>query len=143
MFVYLVLLFTILPAIELALLIEIGSNIGIGNTLFIIISTGVLGAYLARLQGFLVFQKIQNDLNRGIMPNDQLIDGLMILVGGIVLLTPGFITDTIGFLLLIPWARAIIKKWSRKKFEEMIAREQTVTFTPLNRSNDHYDDIDI
>ena len=58
MFVYLVLLFTILPAIELALLIEIGSNIGIGNTLFIIISTGVLGAYLARLQGFLVFQKI-------------------------------------------------------------------------------------
>ncbi|MCK5180805.1 MAG: FxsA family protein, partial [Candidatus Omnitrophica bacterium] len=66
-----------------------------------------------------------------------------ILVGGVVLLTPGFITDTIGFLLLIPWARAIIKKWSRKKFEEMIAREQTVTFTPLNRSNDHYDDIDI
>ncbi|MCK4882670.1 MAG: FxsA family protein, partial [Candidatus Omnitrophica bacterium] len=54
MFVYLVLLFTILPAVELALLIKIGSNIGLGNTLFIIIFTGVLGAYLARLQGFLV-----------------------------------------------------------------------------------------
>ncbi|MCK5082042.1 MAG: membrane protein FxsA [Candidatus Omnitrophica bacterium] len=143
MFVYLVLLFTILPAVELALLIKIGSNIGLGNTLFIIIFTGVLGAYLARLQGFLVLKKIQNDLNRGVMPNDQLIDGLMILVGGVVLLTPGFITDTIGFLLLIPWARALIKKWSRKKFEEMIAREQIVTFTPFNRADNHYDDIDI
>ena len=143
MFGYLVLLFTILPAIELALLIKIGSNIGVGNTLFIIIFTGVLGAYLARLQGFLVLRKIQEDLNRGIMPNDQLIDGLMILVGGVVLLTPGFITDALGLLLLIPWTRILIKKWSRRKFEEMIAREQIVTFTPFNRPNDHYDDIDI
>jgi UPF0716 protein FxsA len=143
MFGYLVLLFTILPAIELALLIRIGSNIGVGNTLFIIIFTGVLGAYLARLQGFLVLQKIQNDLNRGVMPNDQLTDGLMILVGGVVLLTPGFITDTLGFLLLIPWSRTLIKKWFTKKFEEMIAKEQLVTFTPFNQSNKHYDDIDI
>ena len=143
MFGYLVLLFTILPAVELTLLIKIGSNIGIGNTLFIIIFTGVLGAYLARLQGFLILRKIQDDLNHGIMPNDQLIDGLMILVGGIVLLTPGFITDAFGFLLLIPWTRTLIKKWFRKKFEEMIAKEQIVTFKPLNRSNDHYDDIDI
>ena len=143
MFGYLVLLFTILPAIELALLIKIGSNIGVGNTLFIIIFTGVLGAYLARLQGFLIFRKIQNDLNRGIMPNDQLTDGLMILVGGIVLLTPGFITDALGFLLLVPWTRMLIKKWFIKKFEEMIAKEQIIASTPLNRPNNHYDDIDI
>ena len=143
MFGYLVLLFTILPAIELALLIKIGSNIGVGNTFFIIIFTGVLGAYLARLQGFLILRKIQDDLNRGIMPNDQLTDGLMILVGGIVLLTPGFITDVFGFLLLIPWTRTLIKKWFRKKFEAMIAKGQVTTSTPLNRTNDHYDDIDI
>ena len=60
MFPYLILLFTILPALELAVLIEIGSRIGTGNTIFIIIFTGVLGAYLARLQGFLILQKIQN-----------------------------------------------------------------------------------
>ena len=143
MFGYLVLLFTILPAIELALLIEIGSNIGVGNTLFIIIFTGVLGAYLARLQGFLILRKIQDDLNRGVMPNDQLMDGLMILVGGVVLLTPGFITDALGFLLLIPWTRMLIKKWFKRKFEGMIAKEQIVTFTPFNRSDDRYDDIDI
>ena len=143
MFTYLVLLFTILPAIELFLLIEIGSNIGAGNTILIIILTGILGAYLARLQGFLVLQKIQNDLNKGMMPNDQLTDGLMILVGGIVLLTPGFITDAFGFLLLIPWTRALIKGWFNIKFKDMIAKGQVVRFTPFNRSDDRYDDIDI
>ena len=143
MFGYLVLLFTILPAMELVLLIEIGSNIGAGNTLFVIIFTGVLGAYMARLQGFLVLRKIQDDLNHGIMPSAELMDGLMILVGGILLLTPGFITDTFGFLLLIPWTRAVIRKLSAKKFENMIARRQIVTSAPLNRPNDHYDDIDI
>jgi len=143
MFGYLVLLFTLVPAIELMLLIEIGGTIGAGNTILIIVSTGVLGAYLARLQGFLVLQKIQSDLNRGIMPNSEMIDGLMILVGGIVLLTPGFITDAFGFLLLIPWTRALIKKWFNKRFEGMIARGQISTSPPFPRPNDDYDDIDI
>lgn len=143
MFGYLVLLFTLVPAIELMLLIKIGSNIGAGNTIFIIVFTGVLGAYLARLQGFLVFQKIQNDLNRGVMPSSEMIDGLMILVGGIVLLTPGFITDALGFLLLIPWTRSLIKKWFNRRFEGMIARGQISTSPPFSRQDDGYDDIDI
>ncbi|MBN1870512.1 MAG: FxsA family protein [Candidatus Omnitrophica bacterium] len=143
MFGYLILLFTILPALELALLLKIGSNIGVGNTLLIIILTGVLGAYLARLQGFCVLRKIQDDLNLGILPNDQLMDGLLILAGGILLLTPGFITDTFGFMFLIPWARSLIKKRIRSKFEKMIAKGQIITLTPFYRSNDHYDDIDI
>ncbi len=143
MFPYLVLLFTVLPAIELVLLIEIGSNIGAGNTLFIIIFTGVLGAYLARLQGFLVLRKIQGDLNQGIMPSSELMDGLMILVGGIVLLTPGFITDALGFLLLIPWTRIIIKKLFARKFENMIARGQVSTSSSFSQPNDRYNDIDI
>jgi len=143
MFPYLILLFTVLPALELALLIKLGGHIGVGNTLFIIIFTGVLGAYLARLQGFLVLQKIQNELNHGTMPNAQLLDGLMILVGGIVLLTPGFITDIFGFLLLIPWTRILIKKWFNRKFGDMINRGQGATFTSFQRPTDRYDDIDI
>jgi len=143
MFGYLVLLFTLVPAVELMLLIEIGGHIGAGNTILIIILTGVLGAYLARLQGFLVLQKIQNDLNSGIMPNSELIDGLMILVGGIVLLTPGFITDLFGLLLLIPWTRSLIKMLFSRKFESMIAKGQIVTSTPFSRPKDGYDDIDI
>lgn len=143
MFGYLVLLFTLVPAVELMLLIEIGGTIGVGNTILIIVLTGVLGAYLARLQGFIVFQKIQSDLNKGIMPNSEMIDGLMILVGGIVLLAPGFITDALGFLLLIPWTRTLIKKWFNKRFEGMIARGQISTSPPFSRPNDDYEDIDI
>ena len=143
MFGYLVLLFTLVPAVELMLLIEIGGHIGAGNTILIIILTGVLGAYLARLQGFLVLQKIQNDLNSGIMPNSEMIDGLMILVGGIVLLTPGFITDLFGLLLLIPWTRSLIKIGFSKKFEGVIAKGQIQTSSPFTRPNDGYDDIDI
>ena len=143
MFGYLILLFTLVPAVELMLLIEIGGTIGAGNTILIIILTGVLGAYLARLQGFLLFQKIQSNLNQGIMPNAEMLDGLMILVGGIVLLTPGFITDLFGFLLLIPWTRSLIKMLFNKKFESMIARGQVTTSPPLSRPNDGYDDIDI
>jgi len=143
MFGYLVLLFTVLPALELTLLIKIGTHIGVGNTLFIIIFTGVLGAYLARLQGFLVLNKIQNDLNKGLMPSDQLLDGFLILVGGIVLLTPGFITDTIGFALLIPLTRSLLKKWLNHKMQEMVQNGQVTTFTPFNKQQNGYDDIDI
>ena len=143
MFGYLVLLFTLVPAIELALLIEIGGAIGAGNTILIIILTGALGAYLARLQGFLILQKIQKDLNQGIMPSSEMIDGLMILVGGITLLTPGFITDAFGILLLIPWTRFLIKKLFSRKFASMITRGQIVRPGPFSRPNDGYNDIDI
>jgi len=143
MFGYLVLLFTLVPAVELMLLIEIGGHIGAGNTILIIILTGVVGAYLARLQGFLILQKIQNDLNNGIMPNSELIDGLMILVGGIVLLTPGFITDLFGLLLLIPWTRSLIKMLFHKKFESVIAKGQIGASPSFPRPKDGYDDIDI
>ena len=77
MFGYLILLFTILPALELAILIKIGTHIGAGNTLMIIILTGIVGAYLARIQGFQTLQKIQQSLNKGEMPSSELIDGLM------------------------------------------------------------------
>jgi len=142
MFVYLVLLFTVLPAVELAILIKVGTIIGTANTLLLIIFTGILGAYLARLQGFFILNRIQNDLNKGIMPSSQLLDGLMVLIGGIVLLTPGFVTDTIGFLLLIPFTRTLIKLWLEKRFEAMIKSGSTVRITPFESSN-KYDDIDV
>ena len=114
MFGYLVLLFTIIPALELAVLIKVGTYIGVGNTLFLIVLTGVVGATLARLQGFVTWQNIQISLNEGRMPTEEMLDGLMILLGGIVLLTPGFITDIFGFFLLIPWTRYLVKIWTRK-----------------------------
>ncbi len=145
MFGYMIIFFTVVPALELAVLIKVGGYIGVGNTLTIIILTGVMGAYLARLQGFLVLQEIQEKLSQGQMPSTQLLDGLMILVGGLVLLTPGFITDVMGFILLIPWTRALIKILLQKKFESMIKQGQgaSITINSIHHNPEEYDDIDI
>ena len=121
---YLILLFTIIPILELAVLIKVGTCIGAGNTILIVILTGVAGAYLARSQGILTLIKIQEDLNRGIMPGDKIVDGLMILCGGVMLLTPGLITDLIGFMALIPAARYLIKQGLKNKFNNMIDRKK-------------------
>ena len=145
MFGYMIILFTVVPAVELAVLIKVGGYIGVGNTLTIIILTGVAGAYLARLQGFLVLRDIQENLSQGKMPSTQLLDGLMILVGGLVLLTPGFITDIIGFVLLIPWTRSLIKLLLQSKFEAMIKQGQgnSININSVNHNREEYDDIDI
>ena len=143
MFGYLILLFTIVPALELAVLIKVGAYIGVGNTLTIIILTGIAGAYLARLQGFLILKEIQDKVNQGIMPSGQLIDGLMVLVGGILLLTPGFITDMTGFLLLIPVTRLLIKYLFNKHLKTMINKGQIFHREPKAPQSKTYDDIDI
>ena len=146
MLFYLLLLFTIVPAVELYILLEVGSQIGAANTIMLIIFTGILGATLARLQGFIVLNKIQQNLNKGLMPSAELIDGLMILVGGIVLLTPGFVTDALGFVLLIPWTRSLIKYIVKNKFEHVIKKGEAVHFRDSGgqqKSPDGYDDIDL
>lgn len=100
-------IFTVVPIIELYLIIEIGGEIGALNTIIIIIATALLGSYLAKREGFIVLRKIQSALNEGRMPGKELIDGLLILIGGFTLLTPGFLTDLLGLSLLFPVTRAI------------------------------------
>jgi UPF0716 protein FxsA len=115
----LILIFIVVPLIEILLLIEIGSRIGALYTIFIIILTGILGASMRRQQGFTIIRNIQRDLTLGRMPTGELINGALVLVGGIVLLTPGFFTDAVGFVLLIPATRALI----RKKIQLLIRRK--------------------
>lgn len=110
----LLVLFIVIPVVELYTLIEIGKKIGTLPTMGIIILTAILGAYLVKNQGFMILKKIKNNIDEGIMPGDSLIQGAIILAGGILLLTPGFITDTAGFIFLIPGTRKIIKKYLLK-----------------------------
>ncbi len=121
-FTKLLILFVIVPVTELYILIEVGKKIGSLTTIGIIILTGIIGAYLVKGQGFMILKKIQNDLNEGIMPGDSLIQGAIILAGGIFLLTPGFVTDIIGFIFLIPVSRRVVKKyllkWLKGKIKE-------------------------
>lgn len=126
---YLILLFTVVPITELALLIRVGQYAGVGYTLGIVIITGVTGAYLAKMQGLIILRRIQEDINHGIMPTDKLFDGVLILLGGILLLTPGFITDIIGFMGLIPFTRNLFKRWLKHKVEDMISHGKIITIT--------------
>ncbi|HDZ61965.1 MAG TPA: FxsA family protein [Nitrospirae bacterium] len=110
MFFRLFLLFTLIPVIELTLLIKVGSIIGTLNTVFIVILTAIIGAYMVRLEGIGVMYRIQQDMREGIFPAEELINGMMILTAGALLLTPGFFTDVIGFLMVFPVSRNYIKK---------------------------------
>lgn len=121
-FTKILILFIVVPVTELYILIEVGKKIGSLTTIGIIILTGIIGAYLVKSQGFMILRKIQNDLNEGIIPGDSLVQGAIILAGGILLLTPGFVTDIVGFAFLIPVSRNIVKKyllkWLKGKIKE-------------------------
>ncbi len=117
MLLKLFLAFTIIPIIEIYLLIEIGSIFGALTAVILVILTGFLGAFLARMQGLQTFFRIQESLREGRMPSGDLLDALLIVIAGLVLLTPGFLTDSIGFLLLIPATRNSIKYWLRRQIE--------------------------
>jgi UPF0716 protein FxsA len=112
--------FIILPVLELTVLFKVHESLGLGNTLAIVIFTGVAGAFLAKAQGILVMARIRRDLAEGRMPAPQLMDGMMILIAGVLLITPGLITDATGFLLLVPAVRAAIRVWLRQKLEEKL-----------------------
>ena len=129
MLLKLFLAFTIIPFLEIYLLIKIGSYIGVLNTLIIVILTGFMGALLARYQGLQTMLRVRENLARGEMPAEHLLDALLILLAGIVLLTPGFLTDLAGFIILIPTTRSHFKRWLRKKIDNLITQNRmNVTF---------------
>ena len=105
----LLLLFILVPALEMALLIEVGQHIGTINTLLLIAVTGVVGASLARRQGLGVLRRMQVEFVQGRIPSGSMVDGVIILLSGALLITPGLLTDTFGFLCLIPTTRTMIR----------------------------------
>lgn len=120
----LLLLFILVPAVELLLLIQMGRWIGTVPTVGLIVITGIVGAYLARQQGIQVFRRVQREMQDGQMPGGALLDGAMILVAGAVLMTPGILTDALGFLLLIPASRKWIRQVASRQIQRMIERGQ-------------------
>ncbi len=121
MLIRLILLFTVVPLIELYLLIQVGRYFGAFHTIMIVLITGIIGGLLARSQGLSVQRQIRVDLQNGIIPTDSLIDGCFILIAGALLITPGMITDIFGFILMVPffrgWLKKRLKKILRRKFE--------------------------
>lgn len=154
MFPILVLLFTVIPAIEIYLLFSIGAMVGGLNTLAIVIITGIVGASLAKSQGLAILANIQNDLNRGSLPANQLIHGLLVFGGGLLLLTPGFLTDVLGLSMVFPGTRHILVAFLKSYFEKGIQNGNIKFSTfgqgaggfsyhhqphPHNQQQDHFD----
>jgi len=127
-FSYLIALFVGLPLVELWLLLVVGQRIGWLPTIALVVVTGMMGASLARYQGFQTVVAIQREMGQGIMPAPRMMDGVMILLAGAMLITPGILTDIMGFLLLVPATRQLIRNYLRIKLEKKL-REGSVSFT--------------
>ncbi|WP_096202708.1 FxsA family protein [Bacillus sp. FJAT-45350] len=122
MFRILLLLIIIVPAVEMLVLILAGNVIGVWPTIFLVVFTGVLGAWLAKREGLNALRVAQLQTQQGELPSGVILDGICILIGGVVLLTPGFITDFIGFYLLIPQTRGTVKALMKKILEKIIQK---------------------
>ena len=115
------LFFTIVPLVELFILIKISGHIGALNTILLVIFTVLLGAMLVRMEGLRTLRQIQSSLAQGQLPAEELIDGVLIFAGGILLLTPGVLTDLGALILLLPYTRMHFKRWLRRRFDRMVA----------------------
>ena len=112
---WLLLLFILIPLLEIWLFIMLGGFIGVYSTLFIILLTAILGTFLVKTQGINVLKEILSKFNELKNPTESIVHGAMILFAGALLLTPGFFTDTIGFLLLLPKVRKATFFWLKNK----------------------------
>lgn len=133
------LLFVVVPLVELAILIQVGRWIGLWPTLALVLLTGVVGAWLARDQGFRVLAELQGQVGTGGLPGRAILDGAAILVGGALLLAPGILTDVVGFCLLLPLPRRWIQdgflRRMRRKMEEGEVEVTVLRSRPLDESD--------
>ncbi len=120
MILRLILLFTVVPLIELALLIKFAEWTSLSATILLVIATGVIGGILAKYEGLAVLRRLSLNLQQGIMPADELIEGVMIFIAGAFLITPGILTDLTGFLILNPPTRRILRDWIKAKISRAI-----------------------
>jgi UPF0716 protein FxsA len=104
-----------LPFLEIAGFVIVGRQVGVLNTLALVIASGVLGAILLRIQGFGVMNRIRKELDAGNNPGRELANGVMILVAGVLLLIPGFVTDIIGLLLFLPPVRDLAWRFLKSR----------------------------
>jgi len=116
------LLFIVVPLVELYVIVQVGQEIGVLNTIGLMIVISVVGAWLARHEGVWVLRRIQEQVALGKVPGNELIDGALVLVGAILLLVPGFVGDALGLLLLFPPTRAIFRAFLKRRFQIVTIR---------------------
>lgn len=135
----LILLFTLLPLVELTLLLRIGEWLGAGPTIGLVVVTGVVGAWLARREGLRTWAAVREELAGGRMPGSELVHAALVLVAGVVLVTPGVLTDAAGLLLLIRPVREAVVRRTRRRLAGRV-QVQTVGFDQAFTSDRDPDD---
>ncbi|NIM74715.1 MAG: FxsA family protein [Gammaproteobacteria bacterium] len=130
MFFWLLLLFFTVPLVEIYVLLEVGGVIGVLPTIALVVLTAVIGAGLIRAQGLATLARVRGELDRGELPAVGIIEAALLLVAGALLLTPGFVTDTLGFLILVPPLR-------RRVVEAFIARHVVIRGGTPERGGRH------
>ncbi len=101
-------LFTVIPALDLWLLVKLGGALGAWNTVFLTVFISLTGASLAKAEGAVVLRQMAEDAAKGVPPAGKMLEGAMVFAGGLFLFTPGLITDTVGLLFLFPPTRRLI-----------------------------------
>src|SRR5829696_5538091 len=122
--------FIVVPLAELWAILTVGGAIGVGPTILVLLADSVLGALLLRSQGRGAWRRFVGALEAGRLPNREIADGLLIMLGGAFLLTPGFLTDIVGLALLVPPTRALL----RRALERGAARRLTATPAGVTRT---------
>lgn len=117
-------LFLLFPFIELAVLIKVGGQIGVLPTLLLLVAAAVLGSLLMRVAGLATALKAREKLARGEVPEGEMLEGMLIALGGGLLLLPGFISDGFGLLLLLPFTRRLLANKLRQRMAEQALRQR-------------------
>ena len=120
MFLKLLILFIATPLVEMAILIELGRRLGTWHTIGIVLLTGLIGASLAKAQGLQVYRNLMTSLYNGELPHNHLIEGLLLFVGGALLVTPGVLTDVVGFVLVLPWTRRMVREQVKSQLRKRL-----------------------
>ncbi len=121
MLVVLVVAFLVLPIAELYVLVQVAQEIGILETIGVLVLVSVVGAWLCKREGLNVLRRMRSALDRYELPHHELVDGALILFAGALLLTPGFLTDVMGILLLLPPSRVVVRRLVLRSLERRSA----------------------
>ncbi|KPZ20834.1 Phage T7 F exclusion suppressor FxsA [Pseudomonas coronafaciens pv. zizaniae] len=118
------LLFLLFPVLELFLLVRVGMSIGFLWTFLLVVATSMLGLFVMRVAGFATALRARESLARGELPAQEMLEGLMVAVGGGLLLLPGFISDILGVICLLPITRRLLINKVRRRAEDQAMRQR-------------------
>ncbi len=132
----------VLPIVEIAVMINIGQEIGALNTILIIFLTAIIGIYYARVEGLNTIKSGMVNLYNNKIPFYEIISGASIAIAALLLILPGFISDTVGFLFLIPFSRKIIiNSWLKNKYKNKSQSSEKIIEAEIVEEEEKKDEL--